>query len=90
MKVLCKELGFIELLCKEQIIIQFIFLNPFFFFFFFLKLKSCIKSYKLDGSIAFCDDLVKTHFSAGRIQMGHGFKATEKNSYNQSKKVVTW
>ena len=44
----------------------------------------------MDGSIAFCDDLVKTHFSAGRIQMGHGFKATEKNSYNQSKKVVTW
>ena len=40
MKVLCKELGFIELLCKEQIIIQFIFLNQFFFFFFFfLKLN---------------------------------------------------
>ena len=88
MKVLCKELGFIELLCKEQIIIQFIFLNQFFFF--FLKLKSFIKNYKMDGIIAFCDDLVKTHFSAGRIQMGHGFKATEKNSYNQSKKVVTW
>ena len=39
MKVLCKELGFIELLCKEQIIIQFIFLNQFFFFFFFLNLN---------------------------------------------------